>query len=181
MTASFLRRGFAGLALLTLLTACAPKPWDDPIQVTQLVRLEPGDFRVRTQIPAGLGETGQALFHWTIVTHDDQAESVEDLEMVRVGDPVPQGNGMTEVTYKLTPAGYKTFQTQQIRQRAQLLAGYYYLGVAVIPDLCRMAGTDARRDYVVSVLFNGRNGEKITTFRLDTPASEIQPQVGFCV
>ncbi|WP_172329993.1 hypothetical protein [Mangrovicoccus sp. HB161399] len=181
MTSSHLRRVFAGLALLCTLTACAPKPWDDPIQVTQLVRLDPKDFRVRTSIPAGLGETGEAYFRWAIVTHTSETETVEDMELVREGEPMPKADGTTEVTYRLVPSQYKAFQTQQIRQRAQLLAGYYYLGVAVIPDLCRMAGTDSKRDYVISVLFDGKTGETITTFRIDTPASSIQPQVGFCV
>ncbi|WP_138466485.1 hypothetical protein [Poseidonocella sp. HB161398] len=181
MTSSLLRRAIAGLALLCTLSACAPKPWDDPIQVTQLVRLDPQDFRVRTTIPAGLGETGAAYFRWAIVTHSSETESVADIELVRDGTSEPQADGSLVVTYKLAPGDYKEFQQQQIRQRAQLLAGYYYLGVAVIPELCQMAGTAAGREHVLSVIFDGNTGQKITTFRIDTPASAIQPQVAFCV
>ncbi len=182
MTAKFLRRSLAGLALLALLSACAPQPHDDPIQVTPLIRLDPKDLRMRASIPAGLGETGVAYFVWAIATQNSESPSFEELEMVRVGEPEIKPDGTSEVTYRLPPSQYKAFQTQQIRQRAQLLAGYYYFGVGVAPDLCRMAGTESKRDFVVSVLFDGRTGQTIASFPVDTPANALQPpEVGFCV
>ncbi|WP_108261156.1 hypothetical protein [Mangrovicoccus ximenensis] len=181
MTATLLRRGLAGLALLALLSACAPKPWDDPIEISRLVRLEPKDFRVRTLVPAGLGETGTAYFQWAIATHTSEEPEIESMELVRTGEPVPAEGGMTEVTYRLEPKDYKTFQTQQIRQRAQLLADYYYIAVLFVPGLCNMVGTEAGRDQVVSVMFDGRTGDKITTTNVGLTASEIKTEVGFCV
>lgn len=174
-------RLWPALGLILLLGACAPKPWDDPIEVTLLVRVEPEEFRVRTELPRGLGEHGAAQFRWIVASAVEGQEESEILDLERVGRPKALDSGRSEVIYRLSPKSFKAFQTQQIRQRAQLLAGYFYIDVAVAPDLCSMAGAQASNENVVSVLYDGASGQKITTVHIPYTAASIQPHVGFCV
>lgn len=181
MIRSRIRALFAAVLCLPLLLGCAAAPWDDPIDVTQLLRMSPNDFRVISVIPRGLGETGKALFRWTILKPDGSEDSTEVFEMRRSGDPRLSPDGHTEVTYILANADRSRFQTQQIHQRAQLLAGFYHVGLGVSPALCDRAGVPTGANVLYSVLKDGSTGSTITTLRIGADASALKDQVPFCV
>lgn len=73
------------------------------------------------------------------------------------------------------------FQTQQIRQRAQLLAGFYSLDLYASPALCDRAGIPGESDVVFSMLLDSGAKAKITTLRLADTAVALEPQLPFCV
>lgn len=174
----------AGLWLGALaLTGCAtaPAPWDDPIDVTQLLRLSPESFRMVSVIPRGLGETGEALFDWTILSADGAVAFHEAFELQRVGALRSTDAGQQEATYRLQSADRARFQTQQIRQRAQLLSGFYNIDLYAAPALCDHAGIPAGSDVVFSVLLDTGAKAKITTLRLSDTAAGLERSLPFCL
>lgn len=176
-------RPLSALLSALLLAGCAttPAPWDDAIDVTQMLRLSPDSFRVVSVIPRGLGERGEALFVWLILKTDGSVEFSEEFVMPRVGEPRSNDQGRLEATYRLRAADQARFQTQQIRQRAQLLAGYYLIGVNVVPSLCDHAGISAGSEVVYSVLMDAAAEAKITTVRVEGTAAALQSQIPYCV
>lgn len=164
-----------------VLAGCGAAPWDDEIDVTQLLRLSPNDFRVVSVIPPGLGERGSAQFQWVILKPEGGIEFSEVFEMQRDGKARLNGQGHLEVAYKLGSKDRARFQTQQIRQRAQLLAGFYHIGLNVVPDLCDRAGVAAGSSVVYSVLIDTGAETKITTVRIEKTAADLERTVPYCV
>lgn len=168
------------LFALLLLTGCAPAPWDDPLDVTELLRLSPEDFRMQSVIPAGLDTTGQAEFRWRVLNPDGSEEFFETFTLERI-DSTIDANGDRQVTFALQRADLRRFQTQQIRQRAQLLAGVFQTGLSAGPILCDRAGVPARAQVVYSIIRDGRTGNKVTTLRTSQLANALEREAPFCV
>lgn len=167
---------FLGLAL----SACEPVPGDDPIDVTELVRVAPDDLRVRSFVPPGLSSTGDAFLLWVILGPDRMPQSEEFYELVERGSSDAGDGAAVQIVYALDSSDYRRFQGQQVLQRAQLLSGYYGLGLLAGPILCDRAGIPVGGRWVYSVLSNAGNDAKITTIRVPGSAAEIKAGAEFC-
>ncbi len=148
--------------------------------MTELVRVDPDNFRMRTFVPRGLSDTGRAFFAWIVLNPNSEPQASELFELVPRAAPVTDSNAVTQTEFILRPEDHSRFQRQQVLQRAQLLAGYIAYGMSAGPDLCDTAGISVRGSSVYSVLSSSA-GPSIATFRLPSSASELERVAPFCI
>jgi len=169
-------RHLAALLAPLLVSACAVSQGRDSIDISALAQVPPKDFQLVADLPQGLSTTGRAFLMWGLVSPDGQQTDPVTIELTarpgKVGDPV---------VFTLPDSAVKSFQDQQIKLRAQLLAGFYGIRVYAVPDFCDVAGIAVHGGDVSTVLRNAATGQDITRIDAGMTAKQIESHAPYCV
>lgn len=181
MMVRFSRQALAALSAALLTAACATGPGGSDLNISELVRVDPEDLMVRATVPTGLSETGRAYIRWSLRNPDESSSSDELYELVRDSAVATEDGSATQATYSLKETDFNRFRNQQVLQRAQLLAGFYYMNLLVLPDMCDEAGVPVKGGHVIVSLTNTGTQARIMTSRLDETAAEIERAARYCI
>lgn len=179
-----LPRRLAAILFCLALSACAVPPGGGgDLDVSQLVRTEPGDLRMIDVLPRGLGPGGEALLLIVVQDENPEVATSESFELTLADATWQPEQARTIATYRLKPGDYERWRKVQIRLRAQMLAGYADVGMDANTTVCDEAGVSlATGDPGRSPLLvqNAATGRTILTVTAGESLATIKERVPFC-